>query len=206
MHALFFEVTPKPGHMDNYFRRAAALKPIVEQSGGLIFLDRYMSLLRPDTILSYQYWQDEAALARWRDDAKHHLAQRAGREVHFADYRLRIAQIVQSFDRDADDEEKIKQLRFDDPGSAEPRFVASVESIGEPFPRGEAFKSVNRDETFVSVLHIANDGEGREIIRDASTQDSVTGARLCLISRDYGMFDRREAPQSFDAVEASADV
>ena len=206
MHALFFEVTPKPGHMDNYFKRAAALKPLVEKSGGLIFLDRYMSLLRPGTVLSYQYWKDEAALARWRADAKHHLAQRAGRDVHFADYRLRIAPIVQSFDRDERSEGSTKEIPSVEPMPAEPRFVASVESVGEPFARGEAFKSVNRDDTYVSVLHIANEAEGREIIRDASTLDSVTGARLCLVVRDYGMLDRGEAPQSFASIKTPVDI
>ncbi len=204
MHALFFEVTPKPGHTDNYFRRAAALKPLVEKSGGLIFLDRYMSLLRPDTVLSYQYWKDDAALARWRADAKHYLAQKAGRDVHFADYRLRITQIVQSFDRDERSEGNINEFASAEPVPAEPRFVASVESVGEPFARGEAFKSINRDNTYVSVLHIANEAEGREIIHDASAQDFVTGARLCLVVRDYGMFDRSEAPQSFAPAKASA--
>lgn len=202
MHALFFEVVPKPGHMDSYFQVAAALKPAVEASGGLLFLDRYMSLLRSDTVLSYQFWEDETSLARWRADAKHHRAQRAGRDVHFADYRLRIAEIMQSFDRKGSGDVAIKDLPLSDAGSAEQRFVASVESIGEPFPRGEPFKSVNREDTFASVLHVGTEAEGREILRDASSQDHATGARLCRVVRDYGMRDRREAPQSFAPVDA----
>ncbi len=204
MHALFFEVTPKPGHMDHYFQRAAALKPRVEANGGLLFLDRYMSLLRSGTVLSYQYWQDEASLARWREDDRHHSAQRAGRDVHFSDYRLRIAEIVHAFDRDAHTNGVVEGTPVSASIPADARFVVSVESVGEPFPRGEQFKSVNRADTFVSVLHVANDAEGREIIGDAGTQETVTGARLCLIVRDYGMRDRREAPQTFDAAEAPA--
>ncbi len=202
MHALFFEVTPKPGHMDSYFQVAAALKPVVEASGGLLFLDRYMSLLHADTVLSYQFWQDEASLARWRADAKHHRAQRAGRDVHFSDYRLRIAEIMQSFDRSDGGEVAIEDHSVTDSGSVEQRYVACVESIGEAFPRGEPFRSVNRENTFASVLHVGTEAEGREILRDASSQDFVTGARLCRIVRDYGMRDRREAPQTFEPANA----
>ncbi|MDA7949076.1 MAG: antibiotic biosynthesis monooxygenase [Hyphomicrobiaceae bacterium] len=204
MRALFFEVTPKPGHMDSYFQVAAALKPDVEASGGLLFLDRYMSLLRPGTVLSYQFWQDETALARWRANATHHRAQRAGRDVHFADYRLRIAEVMQSFDRDTGKDAGIRDFPVAGSVPDELRFVASVESVGEPFPRGEQFKSVNREDTFVSVLHVANEAKGREIVHDASTQDFVTGAHLCLIDRDYGMRDRAEAPQTFETEGASA--
>lgn len=204
MHTLFFEVTPKPGHMDNYFQRAAALKPRVEANGGLLFLDRYMSLLRSGTVLSYQYWQDEASLARWREDDKHYRAQRAGRDVHFSDYRLRIAEVVHSFDPNSGGNGLVEGAAVPASGPSEARFVASVESVGEPFPCGEQFKSVNRADTYVSVLHVANDAEGREIVRDTSAVEGVTGAHLSRIVRDYGMHDRREAPQSFDAAEVPA--
>lgn len=195
MRALFFEVTPRPGHEDHYFSIAAALKPRVQKNPGLLFLDRYRGLTRPNTILSYQHWRDEASMVRWREDSKHRIAQKSGREVHFADYRLRIAEIVQGFSRD----DRQMNLATDE-GDKDPRFVVGVESTGEPFPRGEPFKSVNRESAYVSVLHIANAGEGREILRDAQTQDFVSLAILCRVDRDYGMFDRAEAPQDFPPV------
>ena len=206
MLALFFEVTPKPGHEDHYFSIAAALKPRLEKNDGLLFLDRYRSRLRPDTILSYQNWRDEAALVDWREDAKHLMAQKSGREVHFADYRIRIAAITQWFDRAESGKEapEIQQVPLDTPMGSDPRFVVAVESKGEPFSRGEQFESVNFEGSFVSVLHVGNQAEGSEILSDVAALGFVTGARLCLVSRDYGMHERNEAPQEFAPVEETA--
>ncbi len=205
MLALYFEVTPKPGHEDHYFSIAAALKPRLEQNEGLLFLDRYRSLLRPDTILSYQHWRDEAALKDWREDVKHMMAQKSGRDVHFADYRIRIAEIIQGFARAEGGVPDIPPEPCDASGMKSPHFVVAVESLGEAFSRGEQFKSVNFEDAYVSVLHVGTQAEGSEILRDVATQDFVTGARLCLVARDYGMFERDEAPQHFAPVKETED-
>jgi heme-degrading monooxygenase HmoA len=94
MIGLFFEVMPLEGHTERYFELAAALKLELERSGGVQFIDRYVSLERPNVILSHQWWADEEALIRWRQHAQHHAIQRAGREQHFADYRIRIGPAV----------------------------------------------------------------------------------------------------------------
>ena len=78
MLALFFEVTPKPGENSRYLEIAASLKPELEASGGVEFLDRFRSLTRPRVMLSHQLWQDEASLARWRANGRHHGAQTFG--------------------------------------------------------------------------------------------------------------------------------
>src|SRR5258706_114401 len=94
MLALLFEVTPKPDGTQRYLDIAGRLKPALEKHDGFLFIDRYRSLSRPDTILSHSLWRDEAALAAWRAFEPHHHAQLAGREKVFADYRLRIADVV----------------------------------------------------------------------------------------------------------------
>src|ERR1700759_1178574 len=90
MIGLFFEVTPLDGHAEDYFDLAAALRPELERSGGVAFVDRYRSLDRPGVLLSHQWWADEEALVRWRLHTQHRAIQRAGREQHFADYRIRV--------------------------------------------------------------------------------------------------------------------
>lgn len=202
MHALFFEVTPKPGHDDHYFSIAAALKPELEKSGGLLFLDRYRSLTRPGTVLSYQHWVDEAALVKWRGDMKHQGAQKAGREKHFADYRIRIGEIIGGFVSGGSEAAHLQQLEIENLAQTENALVMAVESMGQAFPRGEPFESVNRDGVHASVLHIANREEALEILRDARSQDYVTASILCGVVRDYSMFERNEAPQDFPPVEA----
>ena len=95
MIGLFFEVIPLEGHASRYFELAAALRPELERSGGVLFLDRYASLDRPEVILSHQWWADEESLIRWRGHPQHRAIQRAGREQHFRDYRLRIGPEVE---------------------------------------------------------------------------------------------------------------
>jgi len=202
MHALFFEVTPKPGHDDHYFKIAAALKPRVEKNPGLLFLDRYRSLTRPDTILSYQYWRDEAALADWRRDEKHKAAQQAGRKIHFAGYRIRIAEVLDGYAREGELPAAIGDSKADADSGNMP-LVMAVESVKEAFPRGEPFSSVNRDGVFVSLLHVGAIGEGQEILNDARSLETVTGAILCRTVRDYGMHERAEAPADLRQAETA---
>src|SRR3954470_846409 len=91
MFGLFFEVIPLDGHAPRYFELAAALKPELERNGGVLFIDRYTSMDRPDVVLSHSWWESEQALIRWREHSQHRAIQRAGREQHFRDYRIRIA-------------------------------------------------------------------------------------------------------------------
>ena len=94
MIGLFFEVIPLEGHASRYFELAAILRPELERSGGVLFIDRYISADRPGVILSHQWWADEESLIRWRTHTQHRAIQRAGREQHFKDYRLRIGPAV----------------------------------------------------------------------------------------------------------------
>ena len=195
MQALLFEVMPRPGHEDHYLERAAALRPVLEKNAGLIFIDRFRSLERSGLILSHSLWKDEASLARWRVDAKHQVAQKAGRNTHFADYRLRIAQVL-------DDARDGEANAYNDPELISPRFVAIIETSGQPFDgAGEAFSSVYRDDAFVIVATPETRQDGEQMVATAAGRGHVTSARLCLVSRDYGMFDRAEAPQYFPAAK-----
>ena len=51
--------------------------------------------------LTLVWWQDEETLAAWRTDARHLVAQRAGRERWYEYYRLEVAEVKRSahFDR-----------------------------------------------------------------------------------------------------------
>ena len=62
MIGLFFEVQSREGRQDQYLNLAASLKPELEAIGGCLFIDRFKSLTRENLLLSYQIWQDEAAL------------------------------------------------------------------------------------------------------------------------------------------------
>ena len=46
--------------------------------------------------LSVIRWQDEATLRQWREDERHRVAQRSGRERWYEDYRIEIASVIRS--------------------------------------------------------------------------------------------------------------
>lgn len=97
MYAVLFEASPHAGQADEYFQRAADLRPRVERIDGFVSVERFASLTTEGRILSLSMWRDEAAIARWRADEAHRGAQAAGRTRIFADYRLRVAQVVRDY-------------------------------------------------------------------------------------------------------------
>jgi heme-degrading monooxygenase HmoA len=97
MIAVIFEVTPRDGHADAYFQIAAGLRERLQQIDGFVSVERFQSLTQPTKFLSLSFWHDEDAVQRWREVEAHRGAQRAGREQHFADYRLRVAQVLRDY-------------------------------------------------------------------------------------------------------------
>jgi heme-degrading monooxygenase HmoA len=91
---------PREGHADAYFALAAGLRQQLEAIDGFISVERFQSLTQPNKVLSLSFWRDEAAVRRWRELETHRAAQHAGRQQHFADYRLRVAQVLRDYGLD----------------------------------------------------------------------------------------------------------
>jgi len=174
MIGLFFEVMPLEGHAEHYFELAAALRPELERSGGVQFIDRYLSVNRPNVILSHQWWADEDALIRWRAHTQHRAIQRAGREQHFSDYRIRIGPEVDPLHARS---------------AARAVWVSYLDTEPAWPVAGELFKSVYREGKFL----VLSDSE-------PGTQHVPSDRKAFEIIRDYGMHDRGEAPQSYPPV------
>jgi heme-degrading monooxygenase HmoA len=97
MIAVIFEVRPRAGRGAAYLDMAAALRPALAAMDGFISIERFESLSEPGKMLSLSFWRDETAVRQWREHAEHRTAQRAGREILFEDYRLRIATVVRDY-------------------------------------------------------------------------------------------------------------
>ena len=97
MIAVIFEVIPNPGQRDAYLATAASLRHHLDQLDGFISIERFESLTQPGKLLSLSFWRDEGAVRQWRNLGEHRLAQRAGRERIFADYRLRVAGVIRDY-------------------------------------------------------------------------------------------------------------
>jgi heme-degrading monooxygenase HmoA len=97
MIAVIFEVVPREGRADAYLELAAGLRAQLQAIDGFVSVERFQSLTQPGKILSLSIWRDEDAVRRWRALESHRVAQRAGRGELFADYRLRVAQVLRDY-------------------------------------------------------------------------------------------------------------
>ena len=200
MIALFFEVTPAPGQETRYLEIASGLRPELETSGGVTFLDRFRSLSRPRTMLSHQIWTDEASLARWRANGQHYGAQTLGRRDVFEDYRLRVGTVVAWRSAAGRVETVEPGVPYNDPARQPQRWLVVVRSAGQPFSAteaGESWQSVYTEASFAFVTDVPDRAAGLALVQRAAADPCVSAAQLSLVSRDYGMFDRGEAPQYF---------
>jgi heme-degrading monooxygenase HmoA len=97
MIAVIFEVWPKAERREQYFAIAADLRTRLEAIDGFVSVERFESLSEPGKILSLSFFQDEAAVAAWRNVLEHRTAQAAGRAAIFTHYRLRVAKVVRDY-------------------------------------------------------------------------------------------------------------
>lgn len=97
MLVVIFEAEAKPGRQQDYLDIAAELQSLLADQRGFISIERFQSLRQPGKVLSLSFWQDEASIAAWRRQQAHRHAQAAGRTRLFADYRLRIAQVLRDY-------------------------------------------------------------------------------------------------------------
>lgn len=103
MIAVIFEVEPADGQKEAYLEVAAKMRPLLEEVDGFISVERFQSLTNPGKLLSLSFFEDEAAVERWRTLTAHRGAQTKGRAGLFAGYRLRVAGVIRDYglhDRD----------------------------------------------------------------------------------------------------------
>lgn len=218
MFAVLFEVTPKPEQWDRYLALAKRLKPEIERIDGFIDNERFASRRDKGRLLSLSTWRDEKALIRWRTLEIHHKVQETGRFEVFQDYHLRIGEIAA--DSAPPPGLAVRQERLDEteigaakalticeltPRDAAPAADDLATALGLPTP---GTSGLIDHETFESIYN-----PGKKLLlagwRDAATakawQPQMQAGlslrhRVVRVVRDYGMRDRREAPQYYPAV------
>lgn len=172
MHALFFDMQPKAGHLPHYFEHVDRLRPLLAAHPGLFYLERFRPLDQPDAILSHQHWADEAAIRAWRCDGTHRQSQAAGRAVQFEQYRIRVGPELAAV------------------GAG--RFVVAAYGAAAAGP-GRVHESVTRAGRFLTLAEAALGDAAREIAALARA-DGAEEVRIFAVSRDYSLTDRAEAP------------
>jgi heme-degrading monooxygenase HmoA len=219
MFAVIFEVKPKKERKDDYLALAKTLKPELEKIDGFIDNERFGSKRTEGLILSLSTWRDEKAVIRWRTLGVHHEIQAKGRSEIFEDYHLRVGEITA--DTHFPEGQKLQEQRFDETGigsskaatiselNAESKMPASSNLSADLKLPAIGISGVLDQEIFESIT---NPGKLLLLVswKDAISANAwqpITPAgrelrhRQVRIIRDYGMQDRREAPQFYPPVE-----
>jgi heme-degrading monooxygenase HmoA len=220
MFSVIFEVFPKEGRLDTYLELAGRLKPLLEAVDGFIDNERFESQRRPGCLLSHSTWRDEKSVVRWRTHEGHHGVQKKGRFEIFDDYHLRVGEVTA--DTGAP-QAAIHEQRFDETEVGAAKLVTLTEAVprtGTAFGRAEdLFAAIGFDaaqrgladhDVFASIYTpgkvalLASWADAR--IGNSWSPKTHAGIetlrhRKIRVIRDYGMFDRREAPQFYPDAE-----
>lgn len=94
MIAVIFEADAIPALQERYLQLAAELRTELAKSEGFIAIERFKSLSTEGKILSLSWWENEEAVALWKNSMKHRAAQREGKETIFSFYRIRVAKVL----------------------------------------------------------------------------------------------------------------
>ena len=193
---LFFEVIPNSGHLHHYFSYVAKLKPELEKHQGLIWLNRYEAQLDDYSLLSHQLWDSEKSLENWRQNKQHRLAQKAGIKKHFKDYRIRIGQRLACWQADL-----VTDANFDSTSksdallvSIQSRAVISNTAFNKYASLDGAYHGLSASDQFITLV-TPNDLSSVLALTSSISPGSIDKIELFLISRDYSMTNRIQAPR-----------
>lgn len=221
MFSVIFEVHPAPEQWEAYLGVARSLRPELEAVDGFVDNIRYRSMTRAGWLLSLSSWRDEKAVVRWRTTMRHHIAQEQGRSSIFLDYHLRVGEITR--DTQIPEGHRLQQQRLDETEAGEGTTVTLVtgarpgnwgEEAGAAacaaslglLPQADGlllwdvFDAVLTPGDLILLMSWRDETAAKGFEDEAS----LAGQRLrhVRVIRDYGMFDRREAPQYYPDVRA----
>ena len=216
MFSVIFEVNPAEGKKDEYLDNAKHLKPILETVDGFVDNERFESQIEKGWILSHSTWRDEKSVVRWRTESEHHKVQEKGRFDIFRDYHLRVGQVTA--DSRPPQGYNVYEQRFDETAAAA-KLIELSEAAPEGLPPepdagtiaarlgglGTAHPGLVDWDVFESIV------QPGKFIRLTSWRDAAAAEgspqggldirrRRVRVIRDYGMFDRAEAPQYYPPV------
>jgi len=222
MFSVIFEVHPKSDRWDAYLGYGKLLRPDLEQIEGFVDNIRYRSLTREGWLLSLSGWRDEKALVRWRTLAAHHGVQEKGRFEVFLDYHLRVGQLTR--DTRLPDGCALHEQRLDETQTGEATTVTLIDAKRPPewveknspedvakwlglapnasgLVSWDVFDAVLTPGEIILLMSWRDQGAAVAFEASANPPEGARQRRVRVI-RDYGMFDRREAPQYYPEVRA----
>ena len=222
MFSVIFEVLPAEGKKDEYLGLAKNLKPIIETIDGFVDNERFDSLRRRGWLLSQSTWRDEKSVVRWRTEAQHHATQEKGRFEVFEDYHLRVGEVTA--DTEPSKQAPIREQRLDETEVGDAKMVTFTEitpqqgtALADPVkmlpaqlgldPKNPAmveydvWASIYNPGKLALLVSWKDAGTAGQWTPKASDGIASLRHRSIRVVRDYGRFDRREAPQFYPDIK-----
>lgn len=228
MFVVIFEVLPH--NLDAYFAHATSLRPFLQQIPGFVDNTRYRSLTNEGALLSVSSWETEKGLVRWRTTEKHWMVQEKGRQRILQDYHLRVGQVMRdanSGDGSKNTDERtdateigvgnaailieadlgeawVKEHRNDAEAVAEQMGLhgADLEGSNRGLIAWDVLEAALTPGSIILLASFRNEQAGEYFLNEAKLPIGAR-SRMIRVIRDYGMFDRREAPQYHGPVPES---
>jgi heme-degrading monooxygenase HmoA len=224
MFSVLFEVQPKSDQRDAYLGIAKMLKPELEQIDGFIDNVRYRSLTRDGWIFSLSSWRDEKALVRWRIKTAHHNAQEKGRSAILSDYHLRVGQLTHDTRLPAGC--ALHEQRLDETQSGAATTVTAIDaqrdadwvkhasasdvakwlglqSEAQGLVAWDVFDAVLTPGDIILLMSWRSSDDAKAFASAVNLTDGMR-LRTVRVVRDYGMYERHEAPQYYPEVTKPA--
>ena len=224
MFAVIFEVQPKKERWNDYLDLGKFLKPRLEAIEGFIDNERFSSKRTEGRLLSLSTWRDEKAVVRWRTQGEHHGVQEKGRLEIFEDYHLRVGEVTD--DSAPPKGLSVEQKRFDETEIGEAKVVTITELTpsegstpgakaglvpahlgldkgAEGLVDHEVFESIYNPGKLLVLASWRNADAAQAWTPSRPDQVKSLRHRQVRVIRDYGMFERREAPQFYPEVKPS---
>ncbi|GLQ94058.1 antibiotic biosynthesis monooxygenase family protein [Dyella acidisoli] len=218
-HSLFavvFEVKPNAAHADEYLQIAGSLRPELEKIPGFVENERFRSRSRNGYLLSLSLWDNEKALVHWRTQEQHHGAQVRGRQGVLDDYRIRVGEATRVAGRHAD--RSVGWVRQDHTEMGEAIALTIIDGTLSPSSSlwqvaeiararivgGDVFDHISTPNRIAIVMSWRSEQEADDFAKEAIRRNDADASIYAIrIVRDYGMTDRREAPQYYPSTRNS---
>jgi heme-degrading monooxygenase HmoA len=217
--AVAFEL--KPRAIEVYLDRVRGIRRELAQVDGLISSSHYQSLDRTGWVVLLSLWRNEKAAVRWRTHIVHHSLQEEARAGLLSDYRIRAGHIIKDSDlgvlTDAPD-----PFPEDEPGALTiitgKRPIQWTETSNaadcaeflslNPYAAGmqawDLLQHVEVPDNLLLFMTWDTADAASEYERHVELRDGVQLRRL-RVERDYGMFERDQAPQYFLEAQLGTD-
>ncbi|KAL7940653.1 hypothetical protein V8C42DRAFT_362124 [Trichoderma barbatum] len=220
MFTVLFEVHPSTQKKPLYLDIGKALRPELLQIDGFVDNIRNNSLTKPGWILSLSTWRDEKSLVRWRTQGRHHRAQQQGRTEISLDYRLRICEVMADTHVPEGYELEEQKMDITRTGDAEAVVLISMNKAALQNPSPEVvlehfsleldpldnlvswdiFDAVLSPGDIIAYLSFKSADASAAFIRGYGLKTDIR-LRQERVIRDYGMYNRYEAPQYYPEIE-----